>query len=105
MHCCQYYLVSGDGDASVTIDLPQFTFGAGCLAEAGAHAKALGLKRVAVFTDTRVARLPHVETVEGALRAAGVDVARYDEVEVEPTDASFRAAARFAAEGRFDGYV
>jgi len=105
MHCCQYYMVSGEGDPSFTIELPQFTFGAGCLAEAGAQAKALDLKRVALFTDKRVARLPHVETVERALRAAGIDVARYDEVAVEPTDASFRAAARFAAESRFDGYV
>jgi alcohol dehydrogenase class IV len=98
-------MVSGDGDASFTVELPQFTFGAGCLAEAGAHAQALGLKRVGLFTDKRVARLPHVETVEHALRAAGIDVARYDEVHVEPSDASFRAAAKFAAEGRFDGYV
>jgi hydroxyacid-oxoacid transhydrogenase len=105
MHCCQYYLVSGEGDASFTIELPQFTFGAGCLTEAGAHAHALELKRVGLFTDKRVARLPHVETVERALRAAGVDVARYDEVRVEPTDASFQAAAKFAAEGRFDGFV
>ena len=105
MHCCQYYLVSGDGDPSFTIELPQVTFGAGCLAEAGAQAQALGLKRVGLFTDKRVARLPHVETVESALRAAGVDFARYDETHVEPTDVSFQAAARFAVEGRFDGVV
>ena len=105
MHCCQYYLVSGDGDPSFTIELPQVTFGAGCLAEAGAQAQALGLKRVGLFTDKRVARLPHVETVERALRAAGVDFARYDEAHVEPTDVSFQAAARFAVEGRFDGFV
>jgi alcohol dehydrogenase class IV len=105
MHCCQYYMVSGDGDPSFTVELPQFTFGAGCLAEAGAHAQALGLKRVALFTDKRVAALAHVETVERSLRAAGIDIVRYDDVAVEPTDASFRAAAAFAQEGRFDGYV
>ena len=105
MHCCQYYAVAGGGDPSFTIELPQVTFGAGCLAEAGAHAQALGLKRVGLFTDKRLARLEHVATVEKSLRAAGIDVARYDEVHVEPTDASFQAAARFAREGRFDGYV
>lgn len=105
MHCCQYYAVAGGGDPSFTIELPQMTFGAGCLAEAGAQARALGLKRVGLFTDKRLASLEHVATVEKALRAAGVDVARYDEVHVEPTDASFQAAARFAREGRFDGYV
>src|SRR4030095_10725358 len=29
----------------------------------------------------------------------------YSDVSVEPTDASFQEAARFAAEGKFDGYV
>ena len=105
MHCCQYYMVTGDGDPSFTIELPQFSFGEGSLAEAGAHAKALGLERVALFTDKRVGRLPHVETVKQSLRAQGVDFAVYDEVHVEPTDVSFRAAAKFAQEGRFDGFV
>ena len=76
MHCCQYYAVAGGGDPSFTIELPQVTFGAGCLAEAGAHAQALGLKRVGLFTDKRLARLEHVATVEKSLRAAGIDVAR-----------------------------
>jgi len=40
-----------------------------------------------------------------SLSAAQIDVAVYDEVMIEPTTASFQAASRFAAEGRFDGYV
>jgi hydroxyacid-oxoacid transhydrogenase len=43
--------------------------------------------------------------VTSTLRAFDVDVAVYDEVRVEPTDKSFQAATRFAAEGGFDGYV
>ncbi len=43
--------------------------------------------------------------MKASLAQAGVDVAVYDEVEVEPSDLSFQHAARFAAEGRFDGYV
>jgi alcohol dehydrogenase class IV len=98
-------MVTGEGDSTFTVDLPQFSFGEGCLAEAGAQAKSLGLARVALFTDKRVAHLPHVDTVKQSLRAAGVDFAVYDEVHVEPTDASFRKAAQFAIEGRFDGFV
>ncbi len=105
MHCCQYYHVTGDGDPSFTVEVPQFTFGAGCLAECGAHAKGLGLKRVGLFTDARVARLPHIETVKKSLSDAGIDFAVYDEVRVEPTDESLKAAAKFAAEGEFDGFV
>ena len=105
MHCCQYYMVTAEGDPAFTIELPQFSFGEGCLGEAGAHAKSLSLGRVALFTDKRVAQLPHIETVKRSLREAGVDFAVYDEVQVEPTDVSFRAAAKFAQEGRFDGFV
>ncbi len=105
MHCCQYYHATGDGDPAFTIDVPQFTFGAGCLAECGAHAKTLGLHRVALFTDARVARLPHIETIKRSLRDAGIDFAVYDEVRVEPTDESLQAAAKFAAEGKFGGFV
>jgi alcohol dehydrogenase class IV len=81
------------------------TFGAGCLKETGDHAKALGATRVAVYTDNRVRALPHFEIVSDSLTAAGVDFAVYDEVRVEPTDESFQRAARFAQEGKFDGFV
>jgi alcohol dehydrogenase class IV len=105
MHCCQYYMVTGEGDPSFTIEIPKFTFGADCLREAGMHAAGLGMKRAALMTDARSAKLPHVETVKTSLRAAGVDFVVYDAVQVEPTDRSLQAAARFATEGRFDGFV
>jgi len=109
MSCCHYYFAPGqggpDGDDAFTIDGSTMTFGAGCLAEAGDHAQALGMTRVALFTDRHVRTLPPVTTVVESLRAAGIDFAVYDEVAVEPTDASFRAGAKFAHEGRFDGFV
>ena len=77
----------------------------GVLAEAGDNARELGLKRVALFTDPRLKSGEYVATVKASLAAAGVDVTVYGEVAIEPTDASFQEAARFAAEGRFDGYV
>lgn len=105
MACCHYYAFSEGGDTAFTVDMSAITFGPGCLAEAGDQARALGMKRVALFTDRGVARHPHVEAVARSLRAAGCDVAVYDEVKVEPTDRSFLAAAKFASEGKFDGYV
>src|SRR5207249_3429950 len=48
---------------------------------------------------------PPSAAVLGSLKAAAVEATVYDEVVVEPTTASFQAAARFAAEGGFDGYV
>ena len=73
--------------------------------EAGEQARELGLRRVGLFTDPRLAHGEHVAKVKASLAAAGVDVAVYDEVQIEPTDRSFQDATRFAADGRFDGFV
>ena len=106
MPCCHadFAAVAGS-DRGFTVGMPTFTFGAGVLAEAGEHARELGLRRVALFTDARLKSSEYAATVKSSLAAAQVDFAVYDSVVVEPTDASFQDAARFAAEGRFDGYV
>ena len=105
MTCCHYYEITEGHESAFAVDISSIVFGPGVLKEAGEHARTLGMKRAALFTDKRVGALQHVADALASLRAAGVDVAVYDEVKVEPTDESFRAAARFAAEGRFDGYV
>ena len=105
MACCHYAAPSEDGDKAFSVDVSAITYGPGVLAEVGDHARAHGVTRAALFTDKGVAALEHVSIVERSLIAAGIDVALYDEVRVEPTDDSFLAAARFAAEGNFDGYV
>nr|WP_025737187.1 hydroxyacid-oxoacid transhydrogenase [Mycobacterium genavense] len=92
-------------DSAFTVDSSRITFGRGCLAELGDRAGALGLRRVALFSDTRVAGLPIFATARESLVAAGVDVVAYTDVHVEPTDASFAEAARFARDVRPDGYV
>ena len=106
MPCCHAdFALNDDSDQAFTIGMPTFTFGAGCLAEAGPQAAELGLRRVALFTDATVRESPHFAVARASLQAAGIDAAVYDEVVIEPTTASFQAAARFAAEGDFDGYV
>ena len=106
MSCCHPYFAAGQsGDDAFTIDAPTMVFGTGCLGEAGDHARSLGMTRIALFTDKHVRTLPPVATVVASLRAAGLDHVIYDEVAVEPTDESFKAAARFAQEGKFDGFI
>ena len=106
MPCCHAdFALQEDSDRAFTVGMPTFTFGAGCLGEAGDHARELGLRRVALFTDAALRASQHVATVRGSLEACGIGVTIYDEVVIEPTTASFQAAARFASEGRFDGYV
>lgn len=105
MPCCHDYALVDGHESAFSVDLAAITFGPGVLRDVGEHARALSCKRVALFTDARLASLEPVRVAADALRAAAVDVAVYDAVHVEPTDASFRAAAAFAKDGRFDGYV
>ena len=105
MTCCHYYEFTSTGDHAFSVDASSIAFGPGVLKETGDHALALGLKRIALFTDKTLAALPHVAVAMESLRQASLDVAIYDEVKVEPTDQSFLAATRFATEGRFDGFV
>jgi alcohol dehydrogenase class IV len=105
MPCCQGYPFVAGGDTAFQVDAARVIYGSGALREAGDAAKEMGMTRVALFTDPVMARLEPVATVREGLRAAGLDVAVYDGVVVEPTDASFRAATAFARDGGFDGYV
>jgi alcohol dehydrogenase class IV len=100
-----YYAPTQHGDTAFTVEAPKIKFGPGSLRELGDDARALGMTRVALFTDAKVARLEPVAIAARSLRDAGADVAIYDEVEVEPTDRSFKAGAAFAADGGFDGFV
>ena len=92
-------------ETAFAVDMSRIVFGHGVLREVGESARALGCKRVALFTDARLAKLEHTERARASLKEANVDVEVYTAVHVEPTDASFLEAARFAREGRFDGYV
>ncbi len=100
---CAHAIVQNE--TAFAIDASRIVFGARCLDELGAHVASLGCTRVALFTDHAVGRLEHVARARKSLQNANIDFAVYDAVHVEPTDASFLDAARFASEGRFDGYV
>lgn len=103
--CQHYYRASLGGESAYSIDPSSVVYGRGSLRELGDHARALGLRRVGVFTDAVVRRQPFFASAERALLRAGLEVAVFDEVRIEPSDVSFVEAGRFAAEGRFDGYV
>ncbi|HRP75562.1 MAG TPA: hydroxyacid-oxoacid transhydrogenase [Rhodocyclaceae bacterium] len=105
MSCCHHYALAEGGDAVFSVDISAITFGPGCLAEAGDHARNLGLKRVALFTDPRLADMEHAGIVRRSLADAGLDAVVYSDVTVEPTDKAFVDAARFVADGHFDGFV
>jgi len=106
MPCCHADFAMLEGsDRGFTIGMPTFTFGAGVLAEAGPQALELGLRRVALFTDKRMLDSAAYATVAKSLRDARVDFVVFDDVQIEPSDASLQEATRFAVAANVDGYV
>ena len=102
---CQYFAPTDNGADTFTVAMPKLTFGRGCLKEAGARAVMLGMKRAALFTDPFLLEGEYVDTVKRSLRQAGVDVAVYSDIRIEPCDRTVMSAAGFLADGDFDGVV
>lgn len=105
MSCCHHYAFSAGHESIFSVDFSSIKYGPGALAELQFDVKQLGMKRVALFTDAAVRHLEPVHNALQNLNQAKIDYEVYDEVSIEPTDASFKDAAKFAVAGRFDGYV
>ena len=91
-------------DTAYEIATSNIRFGPGTTKEIGMDLKDRGLKRVMVLTDPNLREQVPVQTALAAIAKAGVEYALFDQVRVEPTDASFKAAIAYAQQG-FDGFV
>ena len=91
-------------DTAYEIATSNIRFGPGTTQEIGMDLKDWGLKRVLVLTDPNLCAQAPVQTALAAIAEAGVEYALFDQVRVEPTDASFKAAIAYAQQG-FDGFV
>lgn len=80
-------------------------FGAGCTSEIGMDLRDMDAKRTMVLIDPNVRSLAVAEVVLESLRSQQVDFVVFDEISIEPTDASFAQAAAAATEGNFDAFV
>ena len=89
----------------VRLDASTIKYGRGATREVGWDLRALGVRRVLVVTDPRIARSPMMSTVLESLATEDLDAVVFDEARVEPTIASFREAIAFAQAGAFDGYL
>ena len=92
-------------ETAYTIDTSAIKFGPGVTREVGYEMNRLGARRVMVVTDPRMAGSEAVASALQSLRAESIDAVLFDAVSVEPTDASFKEAIRFAVDGAFDGFV
>ncbi|MFC1664078.1 hydroxyacid-oxoacid transhydrogenase [Pseudomonadota bacterium] len=105
MSCCHYYEYSDQHEQVFNVDVSAIKYGPGALKELGDDARQLSLGRVALFTDKKLVDLEPVALGLQSLKAVGIDVTVYDEVSIEPTDRTFKAATQFAREGQFDGFI
>src|SRR5215211_5135765 len=92
-------------ETAFTMDTSSIKYGPGVTREVGFDMAALGCRRVMVVTDPKMAASDPVENTLNALRSEGIEAVLFDQVRIEPTDASFKEAIGFATEGAFDGYV
>ncbi len=106
MGCCHHYFEQTEGGADAfTVSMPRLTFGRGTLAEVGERARSWGMTRVALLTDRGLARSDHLERARKSLADAGLELAEYTEVRIEPTDRSVMDAVAFLKSAPFDGVV
>ena len=66
---CQYFDPCQGGADTFTVAIPKYTFGRGCLREAGARSAGLGMTRVGLFTDPFLRDSEYVATVTRIYRA------------------------------------
>jgi hydroxyacid-oxoacid transhydrogenase len=88
-----------------TMDSSSLKYGPGATKELGDDMAQLGARRVLVVTDPGLTNSEPVAITLDSLRGKNIEAVLFDQVRVEPTDASLKTAIQFAAEGDFDGYV
>lgn len=89
-----------------TYAAPALKFGAGAAEELGHDLAAYGARRALLLTDPGVAATGHPHRIAERAAAYGVAVEVYDQVHVEPTDASIEDAVEHArSHGPWDAFV
>jgi len=92
-------------ETAFTLDTSSIKFGPGVTHDIGYEIKRLGGNRVMIVTDAKMATLAPIETTIESLQAESLDYALFDNVQIEPTDSSFKQAIDFAVDGRFDSFA
>ncbi|HZN36546.1 MAG TPA: hydroxyacid-oxoacid transhydrogenase [Pirellulaceae bacterium] len=92
-------------DTAFQVSMSNLRFGAGATREIGMDLEDLGVRRTLLVIDPGLRSLPAGDAVLSALRASRVAFDVFDQVDVEPTDASFRRAIEVATAGHFDSFV
>jgi hydroxyacid-oxoacid transhydrogenase len=92
-------------DTAFQLAASNIRFGSGITREMGMDLAELGARRVMLVIDPALVDLPTGGAVVEALRASHIDFAMYNRVRIEPTDAGFQDAAKFAVAEKVDAFV
>src|SRR5262245_14987012 len=92
-------------DTAFQVSASNLRFGTGTTREVGLDLADMGLRRTLLVIDPKLRDLPTGEVVLASLRSAKIDFEVFADVEVEPTDQSFREAIDVATQGKFDSFV
>lgn len=92
-------------ETAFSMDTSSIKFGSGITREVGWDMQEQGASRVMVVTDPNLTGSEPVSVALESLNDYGIDAVLFDQASVEPTDISFKAAIKFAEEGKFDGFV
>jgi hydroxyacid-oxoacid transhydrogenase len=96
-----------DADETIfTWGAPPLKFGPGALDEVGFEMTQFGVDRVLIVTDPTINATGIPQRISDSLRAYAIASEVFDEVRIEPTDASLEQAVQYAREqGPWDGFI
>ncbi|MEE9254507.1 MAG: iron-containing alcohol dehydrogenase, partial [Pseudomonadales bacterium] len=92
-------------DTAFQMAASNIRFGRGITREVGMDLADMRVGHTMLIIDPALVSTPVGETVIQSLRDNQISFEIFDDVRVEPTDASFKAAAEFATKGKFDSFV
>ena len=92
-------------ETAFSMDTSSIKYGPGVTREVGWDMEEQGARRVMVVTDQNMTESEAVSVALESLGKHDIDAVLFDQASVEPTDISFKAAIKFAADGNFDGFV
>jgi len=80
-------------------------FGIGATEELGYELKAMGSEKVLLITDRHLCEFGLVDKVKTIIKDEGIQLTIYDEIHIEPTDASFKHAVESISDVALDAFV
>ena len=92
-------------DTAFSIDTSSIKYGPGVSEEIGYEMSRLGSKNCLVVTDPNMRHSNAISVTQNSLNKENIKVTIFDEVQVEPTDQSFKNAIQFAIDGQYDSFV